>query len=287
MNFSRIISSVDVEILQASHVTMVGGAYNLCNDLVRCGVGSISMVDFDTVAASNIARQDFAATDIARSKVEVVAERLRHTNPEIEVETHILDYCVLSKEEHDRLFGHTNLLIYGTDFFPAQAKGNLEAIRLQTPALFIGLYKGGRAGEIIFWYPGITPACYRCICASRYQAFSQGQGSVSSQGGTIFDLRMVDAVAGHIALGLLTRGADNRFGRLIDQLGNRNLLQVKNDPEYTLNGKDIFSQYLGDHPANFSFTTIALLMDRDPHCPDCSALYNTTGTTGEDIISRS
>ena len=283
MDFSRIKSSVDVEILQQSHVTMVGGAYNLCNDLVRCGLGSVSLDDFDTVSASNVARQDFSTRDIARHKVEVAAETLRRTNPEIEVETHTLNYCTLSDEEHDRLFGHTNLFIFSTDFFPAQAKGNQVATRLQVPTLFIGLYAGGRAGEVIFWDPEVTPACYRCICGSRYQAFGQGQGNVSSSGGTIFDLRMVDAVAGHIALGLLTRGANNRYGNLIDQLGNRNLLQIKNDPNYTLNGKDIFRQYLGDNPANFSFTTIALEMEPEPNCPDCSSTHTNTNRSGHNV----
>jgi len=80
---------------------------------------------------------------------------------------------------------------------------------------------------------------------------------VPSTGGIIFDLHLVDAIAGQLALGIVTAGADNRMGRLIRQLGNRNLLQVKMDPDYRLNGKDIFSQYLGNHPANFSFTTIA------------------------------
>jgi len=279
VDFSRISPSVDVQALQHSHVTVVGGAYNLSNDLVRCGIGGISLVDFDTVSPSNIPRQDFSTMDIARHKVEVTAERLLKTNPEVEVETHILNYCALSEEEHDRLFGHTNLFIFATDFFPAQARGNREATRLQIPALFIGLYSGGRAAEIVFWYPGVTPACYRCICSSRYQGFAQGQGNISSTGGTIFDLRIADAIAGPIALGLLTPGADNRMGKLIAQLGNRNLLQTKIDPEYTLNGKDIFRQYLGDNPANFSFTTIALPMERDLNCPDCSAT--------QDIANRS
>jgi hypothetical protein len=269
------MSSVAVEKLLQSCVLMIGGAYNLLIDLVRNGLGNVSMVDFDTVSASNIARQDFDSTEIARHKVEVVAERLIRTNPEVEAQAHVLNYCTLSDEEHDRLFGHIDLIIASTDFFPAQAKANQVAIRLNVPVLFIGLYAGGRAGEIIYWHPEVTPACYRCIAGSRYQAFTQGQGNVSSAGGTIFDLRMVDAVAGQIALGLLTRGADNRYGRLIDQLGNRNLLQIKNDPTYTLNGKDIFQQYLGDNPANFSFTTIALPMERDPDCPDCAALHNT------------
>ena len=273
MDFSRISSSVDVEALQQKKVTVVGGVYNLINDLVRCGIASVALVDFDTVSVSNIARQDFNSNDVCRRKVEVAAERLRKTNPEVEVETHAVNYCALSMEEHDQLFGDSDLFIFGTDFFPAQARGNREATRLQKPELFIGLYKGGRASEIIFWYPGLTPACYRCICANRYKAFANGQTNISSEGGSIFDLRIADGIAGQIALGLLTHGADNRYGKLIDKLANRNLLQTKIDPDYTLGGKDIFRNYLGNHPANFSFTTIALPMERELDCPDCSALY--------------
>lgn len=274
MNFDRIASSVDVETLKHKHVTLIGGGYRLIDDLAKCGIGACSIVDFDIVSPSNIARQDFNHTHIARRKVEVAAERLRKTNPDIEIETCILNYNAISEEEHDQLFGHTDLLICSADSFLVDARGNREAIRLKKPSLFIGLYRGGRAGEIIYWYPGLTPACYRCICASRYQAFANGQGNVSSDGSTIFDLRMVDSVAGQIALGLLTRGANNRYGNLIDKLGNRNLLQIKIDPDYKLGNKDIFRNYLGDHPANFSFSTISLPMEREPDCPDCSALYD-------------
>lgn len=273
MDFSRITSSVDVEKMQQMHVTSIGGAYGLIEGLVKCGLGSVSLVDFDTVSPSNIARQDFNSTEIALRKVEAVAERLCRINPDLEIQALAINFCALSIEEHDRLFGHTDLFIVAPDFFPASARANREAVRLQTPAMFIGLYSGGRAGEIIFWVPGLTPACYRCICSSRYQAFAHGQGNVSSDGGTIFDLRLVDSIAGQIALGILTRGADNRYGRLIDQLGNRNLLQVKIDPQYRLGDKDIFRKYLGDHPANFSFSAISLPMERELNCPDCSGLY--------------
>ena len=273
MDFQKINRSIDVEAMQSSRVAMIGGAVGLSYDLARCGLGGISLVDFDYVSATNPARQDFNSTDIARRKVEVVAENLLRINPEIEVECHVMDYCSISCEEYDRLFGDMDLLIHATDFFPPQARGNVEAVRLQKPAMWIGLYQGGRAGEIIYYVPGLTPACYRCICSSRYQAFSRGGASVSSAGGTIFDLHLVDAIAGHNVVGILTRGADNRYGRLIDKLGNRNLLQVKNDPDWTLGDKDVFRQYLGDQPANFSFTTIALPMERDSNCPDCSHLY--------------
>jgi hypothetical protein len=62
------------------------------------------------------------------------------------------------------------------------------------------------------------------------------------------------------------------MGRLVEQLGHRNLLQIKVDSEYRLGEEDIFAQYLGKHPANFSFTTIALPMEPERDCPDCAML---------------
>jgi hypothetical protein len=276
MNFDRISSTIDVNIMQQSHVTMIGGAYGLCKDLVRCGLGSLTIVDFDSIAATNPARQDFYTSDLGKYKVEAVAAELKKINPSVEIEYHIRDYCEISQQEHDTLFGHTDLFIFGTDYFPAQARGNFEATRINKPAIWIGLYQGGRAGEIIYHVPGVTEACYRCICSSRYRAFYSNPTSVtvSSDGGTIFDLHFVDAIAGPLAAGIITLGADNRIGRLIEKLGNRNLLQMKLDPDYTLGSKDIFRNYLGNHPANFSFTTITLPMERDPNCPDCSAQHN-------------
>ena len=181
MNFDRISSTIDVNTMQQSHVTMIGGAYGLCKDLVRCGLGSLTIVDFDVIAASNPARQDFYTSDLGRYKVEAVAAELRKINPEVEIEYLTRDYCEISQEEHDVLFGHTDLFVFGTDHFPAQARGNYEATRMNKPAIWIGMYKGGRAGEIIHHVPGITDACYRCICSSRYRAFYSKAGNHPGQ----------------------------------------------------------------------------------------------------------
>ena len=276
MNFDRIRMSIDVDRTQQSHIAVVGGGYGLAQDLVRCGVGEVTYIDFDRVDATNPARQDFNSTDFGQYKAQAIATSLKCINPAVEVNCLIRDFCELSQEEIDLHLGQIDLLIMATDFFPAQARGNLEALRLRKPAIWAGLYRAGRAGEIVFWSPETTPACYRCICSSRYRAFeaqAAGAGNqthIPSDGGTIFDLRLLDAVAGPIALGLLTAGADNRFGRLVQQLGNRNLLQVKSDPTYKMGDKDIFAEHLGNSPANFSYTTIALAMDPERDCPDCA-----------------
>jgi hypothetical protein len=282
MNFDRIRPTIDIERMQQCHVTIVGGAYGLAQDLVRCGLRSLTYVDFDRIDASNPARQDFNMTDLGQLKAEALATTLKRINPDVEVNCLIRDFCDIGEEEFDVQFGHTDLFIFATDFFPAQARGNLQALRLRKPAIWIGLYREGRAGEIVHWVPDVTPACYRCICGSRYMAFAAqefgrtNETQIPSTGGTIFDLHLIDAIAGQIALGILTAGADNRMGRLIRQLGNRNILQVKSDPEYRLGEKDIFKECLGDHPANFSFTTIALPMEPERNCPDCARLRSTT-----------
>ncbi len=66
----------------------LGGVGGWCAEaLVRSGVRQLLLVDYDTIAESNINRQIIATTaTIGRVKVEAVAQRLREINPEVQVE---------------------------------------------------------------------------------------------------------------------------------------------------------------------------------------------------------
>jgi len=278
MNFDRIRTTVDVDRMQQSRALFIGGAYGLAQDLVRCGLGALAYVDFDRIDATNPARQDLHSADIGQYKAHALARSVRQINPDVEVETLTQDFCAIADDELDELVGDCDLIVAATDFFPAQARANLVAVRNRKPAVWIGMYREGRAGEIVYWSadPMLTPACYRCVCSSRYAAFAThaqrgapNATQIPSNGGTVLDLHLLDAIAGQIAVGLLTRGADNRMGRLIAQLGDRNLLQVKIDPQYRMGEKDIFARRLGNDPANFSFSTIALSMQPEARCRDC------------------
>ncbi len=75
--------------LKQSHVLVVGlggvGAY-AAEMICRAGVGRMTIVDADTVQASNINRQLVANHAVmGRPKAELLAERLRNINPEIEL----------------------------------------------------------------------------------------------------------------------------------------------------------------------------------------------------------
>jgi tRNA A37 threonylcarbamoyladenosine dehydratase len=54
--------------------------------LTRAGIGHLTLVDFDDICLTNTNRQIHALTDtIGREKVEVMAERCRQINPDVEV----------------------------------------------------------------------------------------------------------------------------------------------------------------------------------------------------------
>lgn len=86
----RVIGSEGVSDLQKSRVLIFGvggvGSY-VAEGLARAGIGHITLVDADVVDVTNINRQIPALhSTIGRSKVEVMAERIRDINPECRVQ---------------------------------------------------------------------------------------------------------------------------------------------------------------------------------------------------------
>lgn len=280
MNLERLQSVLDIKQILQSKVGVIGlgGSIRLICDLTHSGVPRFVFADPDCLDPPNLARQGHTADHLGLFKVNAAAKMVAQINPEAEVTGLPVDFTTLTDEEIDAGFGDCDLLLFCTDSFKAQTFGNKVALRLGIPAIWVGLYRGGQAGEVIFWRPGLS-ACFRCLCASRYRAqeraASQGvRIDPSSDGADIFAIHFLDSIAGMIALGLLTRGADNRYGRLIDQLGDRNFLQVKIDPTWTLRGQDMVRQKLGiadTCDTYFAWNTIARC-DPDggePPCPDC------------------
>lgn len=76
--------------LQSAHVLVVGlggvGAY-AAEMLCRAGIGKLTLVDADTIQPSNINRQLPALhSTVGRLKTEVLADRFKDINPDIELE---------------------------------------------------------------------------------------------------------------------------------------------------------------------------------------------------------
>jgi len=83
--------------------------------LAAAGVGTIGIVDDDTVALSNLQRQVIHATpDIGRPKVESAAAALARLNPHVTVETHAFR---LGPDNAVDLIGRYDIIADGSDNF--------------------------------------------------------------------------------------------------------------------------------------------------------------------------
>src|SRR5207244_10010382 len=135
----------------------------LAQNLVRCGLGALTYVDFADAPGKRRVAQNVRSRDEYQQKARALSDVLKQINPDVEVHWLIRDSRDIDKEFSSSQFDGTDLFICASDRFAVQAQGNIEAMRRYTPALFCGLYREGRAGELIFWVPRITPECSRCI----------------------------------------------------------------------------------------------------------------------------
>lgn len=84
-----LLSEQALNKLKSSHVAVFGiggvGGY-VAEALARCGIGSFTLIDNDTVSVSNINRQIIATADtVGKYKTDVMKERILSINPKAEV----------------------------------------------------------------------------------------------------------------------------------------------------------------------------------------------------------
>ena len=248
--FDRVTEAYDLTRMAQARVVAVGvgGAAAFLDDLARCGVGEFVLIDEDVVTETNLATQQVYRKDIGRPKVTALAERLRDINPAIRVRAvrkslEDIDDGEMRSLCLESIGGpppEVTLLCGLTDSFFAQARVNALALHFGLPSLCAQVWREGRGAEITFTYPGLTPACHRCILSSRYTAFlSEGfVNNITSHGTPIFATTRLNAIKGFVALALLHHRAGEppaaggtRFLGLAARIGNRNLLLIRMDPD--------------------------------------------------------
>ncbi len=88
----KLIGAEALEKLKKAHVAVfgVGGVGGYVGEaLARAGVGKLDLIDNDCVSESNINRQIIAlSSTVGRLKTEVMAERIKDINPNIQVGVH-------------------------------------------------------------------------------------------------------------------------------------------------------------------------------------------------------
>jgi len=157
------------ERLLASKVLVVGAGglgSPLLMYLAAAGVGTLGVVDDDTVEITNLQRQIAHSTaSLGRPKVDSAADAVAAINPEIKVVRHAMR---LGPENAEALIGAYDLVADGTDNFDARYLLNDVCYWLRKPLVSASLYRF--EGQLTTYAPwrgrhgseGGEP-CLRCL----------------------------------------------------------------------------------------------------------------------------
>lgn len=129
--------------------------------LAAAGVGTLGVVDNDTVDLSNLQRQIVHATEsVGRAKVESARRTLAHINPEVKIETHALR---LDDTNAAALVGDYDLVADGSDNFATRYLLNDTCYRLKRPLVGAALSPFDGQLSTFKAYLGPPHPCYRCL----------------------------------------------------------------------------------------------------------------------------
>ncbi len=96
------------------------GSY-LAEGLVRAGVGSLAIIDDDSIEAANLGRTVYVSSDLGRPKAEALRDRLLSINPDVAVESHVAALEDVSGSELRRLVSTSGVVVAATDDPRAQS----------------------------------------------------------------------------------------------------------------------------------------------------------------------
>ncbi len=126
--------------------------------LAAAGVGTIGIVDHDTVDLSNLQRQILHSNDrVGMPKVESARLTINGLNPDVKV----IGYQErLSSENVMRLFKDYDIIVDGCDNFPTRYLVNDACVMLNKPNVHGSIFQF--EGQATVFAPGRGP-CYRCL----------------------------------------------------------------------------------------------------------------------------
>jgi adenylyltransferase/sulfurtransferase len=147
--------------LKAARVLTVGAGglgSPLSLYLAAAGVGTIGIVDFDTVDLTNLQRQIVHGTStLGRPKLDSAEERLTDLNPNVKIERHETRLTSLNAMEILRDY---DIVVDGTDNFPTRYLVNDACVLLGKPNVYGSIFRF--EGQASLFYAEEGP-CYRCL----------------------------------------------------------------------------------------------------------------------------
>ncbi len=202
--------------------------------LAAAGVGTIGLVDFDTVDASNLQRQIlFTTEDVGKPKVEVAAKRLKALNPDVTVNT----YAVALKSDNIMdILKDYDMIIDGTDNFPTRYLTNDAAVLSGKPNVYGSIFRF--EGQVTVFKTPEGP-CYRCLYP---EPPPPGEVPSCAEGGVMGAMvGTIGAIQATEAIKLITGAGKPAIGKFViyNSLDvNFRVLKLHKDPECPVCGKN-------------------------------------------------
>jgi adenylyltransferase/sulfurtransferase len=234
LRYSRHLILPDVELdgqkrIREARVLLVG-AGGLGSPtalyLAAAGVGTLGIVDFDTVDLSNLQRQVLHGTsDVGRPKIDSARDRIVDLNPHVVVETH---RTPLTSANALEILAKYDIVVDGTDNFPTRYLVNDACVMLGKPNVYGSIFRFEGQASV---FSSAEGPCYRCLFP---HPPPPGLVPSCAEGGVLGVLPgLVGTIQATETLKLILGIGDTLSGRLllIDTLGMRfHTVRVPRDP---------------------------------------------------------
>jgi sulfur-carrier protein adenylyltransferase/sulfurtransferase len=126
--------------------------------LAAAGVGTLGIVDFDVVEASNLQRQVIHSTErLGVKKVDSARQSIQALNPDVKVVA--IDEMLLA-DNVERLIAGYDVILDGTDTFETRYLLNDAAVAAGIPVVHASVFRF--EGQLTTFVPYEGP-CYRCL----------------------------------------------------------------------------------------------------------------------------
>jgi sulfur-carrier protein adenylyltransferase/sulfurtransferase len=126
--------------------------------LAAAGVGTLGLVDFDVVDATNLQRQILHGTSaIGKRKLDSARERIEDLNPNVHVEAH---ETALTSHNALEIIGTYDIVLDGTDNFPTRYLVNDACVILGKPNVYGSIYRFEGQASV---FATKNAPCYRCL----------------------------------------------------------------------------------------------------------------------------
>ncbi|MFP5229985.1 MAG: molybdopterin-synthase adenylyltransferase MoeB [Acidobacteriota bacterium] len=126
--------------------------------LAAAGIGTLGLVDFDVVDASNLQRQIIHSTkDVGRPKIQSATEKLTALNPFLNVVQH---ETMLTSQNALEIISQYDVIADGTDNFPTRYLVNDACVLTGKPNAYGSIFRFEGQASVFATEDG---PCYRCL----------------------------------------------------------------------------------------------------------------------------